>query len=88
MKRSSVVAPLVVGLLLCGPACQRPAQRPGASMSANVTNTSGGAQADAQPPAAPRTQTLDSLGTRQEARAFLSDSPAVSYCGLTATPCL
>jgi cytochrome oxidase Cu insertion factor (SCO1/SenC/PrrC family) len=52
MKRSSLVAPLLVGLALCGLTCQRPAQTPGA----DVNNTAGGAQAGAQQPAAPRTQ--------------------------------
>lgn len=56
MKRSSVVAPLLVGLSLCGLTCQRPAQTPGGSTSANVANTSGGAQAGGQQPAAPQTQ--------------------------------
>ena len=56
MKRSSVVAPLLVGLSLCGLTCQRPAQTPGGSTSANTANTSGGAQAGAQQPSAPQTQ--------------------------------
>jgi cytochrome oxidase Cu insertion factor (SCO1/SenC/PrrC family) len=56
MKRSFVVAPLLVGLSLCGPACQRPAQTPGGSTSTNAANTSVGVQAGAQAPAAPQTQ--------------------------------
>ena len=56
MKRSSVVAPLLVGLSLCGLTCQKSGQAPGGGTSANVTNTPGGAQAGAQQPAAPQTQ--------------------------------
>jgi cytochrome oxidase Cu insertion factor (SCO1/SenC/PrrC family) len=56
MKRSSVVAPLLVGLSLCGLTCQKSGQTPGARTSADVTNSSGGAQAGAQQPAAPQTQ--------------------------------
>jgi cytochrome oxidase Cu insertion factor (SCO1/SenC/PrrC family) len=56
MKRSSVVAPLALGLSLCGLTCQKSGQTPGGSTSANVANTSGGAQAGAQQPAAPQTQ--------------------------------
>jgi cytochrome oxidase Cu insertion factor (SCO1/SenC/PrrC family) len=51
MKRSSVIAPLLVGLSLCGLTCQKTGQTPGGSTSANVVNTSGGAQ----PPSAPVT---------------------------------
>src|ERR671916_434942 len=56
MKRNSVIAPLLVGLSLCGLTCQKTGQTPDGSASANVTNTSGGAQGGAQQPAAPRTQ--------------------------------
>lgn len=56
MKRSSVIAPLLVGLSLCSLTCQKSGQTPGGSTSANVTNSSGGAQAGAQQPAAPQTQ--------------------------------
>ena len=58
MKRSSVVAPLLVGLSLCGLTCQQSGPAPGGSTSANVTNTSGGGQPGAAPqqPAAPQTQ--------------------------------
>lgn len=56
MKRSSVVAPLLVGLSLCGLTCQKSGQAPGGGTSANVTNSAGGAQAGAQQPAAPQTQ--------------------------------
>lgn len=57
MKRSSVVASLLVGLSLCGLTCQRSGQAPGGGTTANVNN-SPGAQAGAasQPPAAPQTQ--------------------------------
>jgi cytochrome oxidase Cu insertion factor (SCO1/SenC/PrrC family) len=55
MKRSSVVAPLLVGLSLCGLTCQKSGQTPGAHTSANVTNSSGGAPAGATQPAAPGT---------------------------------
>ena len=56
MKRSSVVAPLLVGLSLCGLTCQKAGPAPGANTSANVTNSAGGAQAGATQPAAPQTQ--------------------------------
>ena len=45
MKRSSVVAPLLVGLSLCGLTCQRAGQ----GSDANAVNSSGGAQAVASP---------------------------------------
>ena len=50
MKRSPVVASLVVGLSLCGLTCQKSGPAPGGSAGANVANSSGGAQ-----PAAPQT---------------------------------
>ena len=56
MKRSSVVAPLLVGLSLCGLTCQQAGQTPGGGTSANVNNSAGGAQAGAQQPSAPQTQ--------------------------------
>jgi peroxiredoxin len=58
MRRSSVIAPLVVGLSLCGSACQKSEQSPGDRTSANAANSSAGAQAGAAPqqPAAPQTQ--------------------------------
>ena len=57
MKRSSVIAPLLVGLSLCGLSCQQAGQTPGGSANASVANSAGGAQqAGAQPPAAPQTQ--------------------------------
>jgi cytochrome oxidase Cu insertion factor (SCO1/SenC/PrrC family) len=56
MKRSSAGAPLLIGLLLCGLTCQKSGQTPGAGAGANVANSSGGAQAGAQQPAAPQTQ--------------------------------
>jgi cytochrome oxidase Cu insertion factor (SCO1/SenC/PrrC family) len=61
MKRSSVIAPLVVGLSLCGLACQKSEQPAGDRASANVANAAnaaGGGQAGAasQQPTAPQTQ--------------------------------
>ena len=56
MKRSSVVAPLLVGLSLCGLTCQKSERPPGGGAGANVTNSSGGAQAGAPQPSAPQTQ--------------------------------
>jgi cytochrome oxidase Cu insertion factor (SCO1/SenC/PrrC family) len=63
MKRSSVIAPLVVGLTLCGAACQKAGEAPAGANTAstannaNAANTSGGAQAGAAPqqPSAPVT---------------------------------
>jgi cytochrome oxidase Cu insertion factor (SCO1/SenC/PrrC family) len=57
MRRSSVVAPLVIGLSLCGLSCQKSGQAPAAKSGADVTNSSGGAPAGAasQQPAAPVT---------------------------------
>ena len=57
MKRSSVVAPLLVGLSLCGLTCQKSGQPWGAGGAA--ANSPAGTQANAasqQPPAAPQTQ--------------------------------
>jgi cytochrome oxidase Cu insertion factor (SCO1/SenC/PrrC family) len=56
MKRSSVIAPLVVVLSLCGLSCQKSAQSNGGA--GNASNASGGAQANSatQPPVAPQTQ--------------------------------
>ena len=56
MKRSSLIAPLLVGLSLCGLTCQKAGQTPPANAGANVTNSPGGAQAGAQQPSAPQTQ--------------------------------
>jgi cytochrome oxidase Cu insertion factor (SCO1/SenC/PrrC family) len=58
MRRSSVIAPLVVGLSLCGLSCQKSGQTPSGRMSANAANSAAGAQAGAaaQPPSAPQTQ--------------------------------
>jgi cytochrome oxidase Cu insertion factor (SCO1/SenC/PrrC family) len=55
MKRSSLIAPLVVGLSLCATACRQSGQAPA---GANAANAPGGAQAGAasQQPAAPQTQ--------------------------------
>jgi hypothetical protein len=57
MKRSSVAAPLLIGLSLCGLTCQRSGQAPGGGPAANVAN-SPGAQANSasQQPSAPQTQ--------------------------------
>jgi len=54
MRRSHLIAPLVLGLSLCGLTCQRSEQSPGG----NAANASGGTQAGSasQPPAAPQTQ--------------------------------
>ena len=58
MKRSSVIAPLVLGLSLCGLTCQNSEQTPGESASAKATNSAGGEGAGAAPqqPTAPQTQ--------------------------------
>lgn len=58
MKRTSIVAPLVIGLSLSGLTCQRANQSSSGTTSANTTNTSNDAQARAasQPPVAPQTQ--------------------------------
>jgi cytochrome oxidase Cu insertion factor (SCO1/SenC/PrrC family) len=58
MRRSSVIAPLFIGLALCGLSCQKSEQAPPGATSANAANTSGGAQANtaSQPPTAPQTQ--------------------------------
>ncbi len=58
MKRSSVVAPLLIALSLCGLTCQKSGETPGGSAGASAANSPAGAQAGAssQPPAAPQTQ--------------------------------
>jgi cytochrome oxidase Cu insertion factor (SCO1/SenC/PrrC family) len=59
MKRSSVIAPIVIGLSLCGLSCQKSVQAPAGGTSANAANSSGGAQeagAAPQQPTAPQTQ--------------------------------
>ena len=58
MRRSSVIAPLFIGLALCGLSCQKAEQAPAGGASANAANTSGGAQANSasQAPVAPQTQ--------------------------------
>jgi cytochrome oxidase Cu insertion factor (SCO1/SenC/PrrC family) len=53
MKRSYVIAPLVIGLSLCGLTCQKSGPSPTNETSANAANA---AQAGAQQPAAPQTQ--------------------------------
>jgi hypothetical protein len=55
LKRNSVIAPLVMGLSLCGLSCQQKTAPPpqGGSAGANVANTQAGAQ---QQPSAPQTQ--------------------------------
>ena len=62
MRRSSLIAPLVVGLSLCGAACQKSEQAPAAggadtANAANAANTANAAQAGAAPqqPSAPVT---------------------------------
>ena len=58
MKRSSVIASLVVGLALCGLSCQKSEQAPGDRAGAGATKSPAGAQTGAAPqqPAAPQTQ--------------------------------
>jgi cytochrome oxidase Cu insertion factor (SCO1/SenC/PrrC family) len=58
MKRSSVIASLVVGLSLCVLSCQRSEQSPGNRASASAGNSPAGAQSGGAPqqPAAPQTQ--------------------------------
>ena len=52
LKRSYAIAPLLIGLSLCGLTCQKSGQTPTNGTSANAANSSGGAQQ----PAAPQTQ--------------------------------
>ena len=55
MRRNLLLAPLVVGLSLCGLSCQKSepaAVNGGGANASNASNTSGAA---AQPPAAPQT---------------------------------
>ena len=47
MKRRYVIAPLLIGLLLCGSACQKSRQALSGSAGANATNSPGGARAGA-----------------------------------------
>jgi len=64
MKRSYAIAPLVIGLSLCGLSCQKTEPPPAGATSANAANTSAAntpavAQANSaaqQPPSAPQTQ--------------------------------
>src|SRR5215204_1278125 len=56
MKRFSIAAPLLVGLSVWSLSCQRPAPSAANTAGANVANSTGGAQAGAQQPAAPQTQ--------------------------------
>jgi cytochrome oxidase Cu insertion factor (SCO1/SenC/PrrC family) len=58
MKRSPLVAPLVIGLSLFCLSCQKSGQAPAGTTTANAANSAGGAQANSatQPPAAPQTQ--------------------------------
>jgi cytochrome oxidase Cu insertion factor (SCO1/SenC/PrrC family) len=53
MRRSSVIAPLLIGLSMCGLTCQKSGQPAGDRASANTANASGTAT---QPPAAPQTR--------------------------------
>lgn len=58
MKRSYVIAPLVVGLSLCGMSCQKSERPPAGGAGTSAANASGGAQASASPqqqPSAPVT---------------------------------
>jgi cytochrome oxidase Cu insertion factor (SCO1/SenC/PrrC family) len=58
MKRRAAVAPLVLGLSLCGLSCQKSEQAQGVSTGANAASSPVGAQAGAasQQPVAPQTQ--------------------------------
>jgi len=58
MRRSSVIAPLVLGLSLCGLSCQQSASPGGEAGGANAANSTGGQKAGAasQQPSAPQTQ--------------------------------
>ncbi len=53
MRRSSVTAPLLVGLALCCLTCQQSGQAPGGNAGVGANS---GAQAGAQQPSAPQTQ--------------------------------
>ena len=53
MKTSTMIAPLLVGLALCGLACQKSEQAPVNRAGADASNTAGAAP---QQPAAPQTQ--------------------------------
>jgi cytochrome oxidase Cu insertion factor (SCO1/SenC/PrrC family) len=55
MKVSSVLAPLLIGLSLCGLTCQRSGQTTGGGTGAAANNTAGGSPAGAQQPSAPQT---------------------------------
>ena len=57
-KRFSIIAPLVIGLSVCGLSCQRAAQPGVNTAGANATNSPSNAQAGAssQQPSAPQTQ--------------------------------
>jgi cytochrome oxidase Cu insertion factor (SCO1/SenC/PrrC family) len=70
VKRNSLIAPLVVGLSLCGLTCQKPVQAPAGGASADAANSSAGARAGASPqqPAAPQTQLK--VGDRDRAPDF------------------
>jgi len=54
MKRNLLLAPLVVGLSLCGLSCQK-SEQAGANNSGGGTNASNASNASAQPPSAPQT---------------------------------
>jgi cytochrome oxidase Cu insertion factor (SCO1/SenC/PrrC family) len=58
VKRGPVIAPLVIGLSLCGLTCQRSEQNQGDTKSASATSPPSGVPAGAatQQPAAPQTQ--------------------------------
>jgi cytochrome oxidase Cu insertion factor (SCO1/SenC/PrrC family) len=57
MRRSFVIASLVIGLSLCALACQQSGQPTSERAGASASNSSGGTQTGAasQPPAAPQT---------------------------------
>jgi cytochrome oxidase Cu insertion factor (SCO1/SenC/PrrC family) len=58
MKRNSVIAPLLIGLTLCGLTCQKSGQAPAGGSGADTSNSAAGAQTGASPqqPSAPQTQ--------------------------------
>jgi|GEM_PF-212571 len=58
MRKSCLIAPLVVGLSLCGLSCQKSERPPAGGAGAGAANVTGGAQAGASPqqqPSAPVT---------------------------------
>jgi cytochrome oxidase Cu insertion factor (SCO1/SenC/PrrC family) len=55
MKINSVLAPLLIGLSMCGLTCQRSGQMTGGTTGAGANNAAGGAPAATQQPSAPQT---------------------------------